>query len=63
VANEKSSLVLKPWSSGAVKENRGSLLRQGSALAFVRSPASLLLWHDNNNILSLLRHAGVDLIH
>lgn len=22
VANEKSSLVLKPWSSGAVKENR-----------------------------------------
>lgn len=63
VANGKRSLGLKLWSSGAVQENRGSLLRQGSALPFVPSPAPLLLWHYNNNILSLLRHAGTDHVH
>lgn len=60
VASAKRLLGLKPQSSGAVQENRGSLLRQGSALPFVLSPVPLLLWHYNNNILSLFRQAGTD---
>lgn len=63
VADGKRLLGLKAQSSGAVQENRGSLLRQGSALPFVLCPAPLLLWHYNNNILSLLRHAGTDCVH